>query len=500
MISPLQLLIEELSELGELDAFVAGLTSIERAAAATTFQGAWARPEQLQPAGAWRSFGILAGRGYGKDFSISHVILDEVRAGRARRIGCVMQTLDDCVAVIGNGESGLVAQSPPWDRPQWNCGRLHFINGASVEFFSAESPSSMRGHQFDTLYLGEICAWPTSRREETYATAMLTLRLGLARLLWSTTPRRGVAVLRDLLQRAALYPTEHYVSIGSSWDNAPNLARGTVQEWQRQFTGQRALEEIEGIFTEGDMGALFNVDDIEAARRDAPTRFDRCVIGIDPAISADRGSDLTGIVEAGYAQGQVFVSWDGSGRHVPTTWSALAVERYVSSRCDCIVAERNAGGDLVSAMLRTAAMQRGLQVAEVDLAAQTRHVSGVVNLKQITSRRSKESRAEPVAALYSQHRVSHVRDAALDELEEELITWCPDSGMRSPNRIDALTFAVSEVANLVGPMQTNADTFRKQLACCAAINERAAHPRQGIPQTALERLFAGYRHGQGRRI
>lgn len=275
-------------------------------------------------------------------------------------------------------------------------------------------------------------------------------RLGYARIVWDTTPRRRHPIIRELLARAERAPDRHVVVRGSTRENIANLAAEAVEEWEAEYGGTtRGLEELDGVYLDGADGALIRQEWIDAHRREMPLRLARRVLAIDPAISMRRGTDATGMVEDGLGlDGQIYVIEDHSG-HLPwEEWGELAVGLWLSRYLDCIVVERNRGGDAVVANLRACARQHRppLDVEVLDQKAKTRHNPGVIYVKEVWARGSKDRRLEPCSPLYEKGRVSHVRGADLEELEEQITTWEP--GEESPNAMDAHVWAMWELADL----------------------------------------------------
>jgi len=425
------------------------LSQVELAALAHTWE-AWARPKQVPPATSWRSWGFVAGRGNGKTRSCTEFILDEVAAGRARRIGFCSFNLDEAERTLVNGVSGLLTLSPPWFKPEWSKGQLFWPNGAIATAFTPEVPNGPRGPEHDLFWCSEVAAWPASGRDEFFKNIREGLRLGLGRMIYDTTPRARHPLVRFLLERAAHDPARHVVVRGATRDNADNLTADFVQELVSDYGGtQRARQELEGEFFDDAEGALFRQAWIDAARRDVPTTLKRRIIFVDPAISTRSGTDATGIVDAGLGiDDQVYVFGDHTKRMAPEVWGALLIELYLRHECDCIGVERNRGGDLVAANIRASAAQRGLRVEVVGPDALTRHHPSTVYVKETVARKGKAVRAEPVSTLYERGRVSHVRGADLSELEDVMTTWLPESGGDSPNALDALVYAVVELAGL----------------------------------------------------
>lgn len=378
-------------------------------------------------------------------------------AGRAMRIGFMAQTEEKTYEVMVAGDAGLLAVSPPWFKAKWECGRVVWPNGAQAFPFTPEKPGNVRGPGVHLMWLSEIQSWPNSTREEAFFNALLMCSLGYAKTIWDATPKRRHPIQRQLIKDAEREPHKYHVISARIEENRDNLAPGMIEDLRAKLDNtQRGREELDGVFSDDDSGALWKQEWIDAARRDAPTELRRRVIAVDPAISKRRNSDQTGIADVGLGvDGQVLVFGDHTAKYSWEEWGDLVLELYVSGRCDCVVVERNRGGDAVVANLRARGQSperirtgKVLRVELLDRKAQTRHVPGVVYVKETTSRQSKAERAGPVASMAEAGRISHVRGANLTELEDLLTTWAPDPREDSPDRMDAFVFGVWEVAGL----------------------------------------------------
>lgn len=410
----------------------------------------WARPHQVAPPTSWRSWGIVSGRGWGKTRSCVELVIAEILAGRARRIGFASFNLDESERTLIHGESGLIRCSPPWFKPTVIKGIVCWPNGAIATPYTPEVPAGPRGPEHDLVWCSEVAAWPAASREEFFSNMRLGLRLGLGRMIYDTTPRARNPLVRYLLERAAREPQRHVVVRGSTRENRDNLTDGFVSELEAELGGtQRGSEELDGVFHDDAEGALFQQAWIDRARRDMPTTLRRRIVSVDPAISTRKGTDATGVIVAGLGiDDQVYILEDRTERMAAEVWGALVVDLYVRGACDCVLVERNRGADLVVANLRACARERGLRVEVVDANAPTRHTAGTILVKETHTHKSKQLRAEPVASLVESGRVSFVRGVNLTELEEEMCTWMPEGSGESPNRLDAMVYAVSELGSL----------------------------------------------------
>lgn len=434
----------------DLDALLDALPRVELAALAYDWPF-WAMPYQLPPPGPWRSWGSLASRRRGKTRAISEHINAEVAAGRAMWVGFCAQGENESREVQVLGESGIVATAPPWHKPTWESGRLVWPNGAQAFMFTPHEPGNMKGYALDLFWASELQDWPASKREEALKRGILPMTTrGYARLVWDATPERRHPTLRWLLERCAAEPELHHLVVGRIEDNALNLGAGAVAELRKALTGQRARQELDGIFDDDDDAALWRASWIDDHRRDLPDVLDRRVLSIDPAISDRPGTDDTGFTDQGLGvDGQVFIIANLTKKWGWDEWGAAVVARYFKHRCDCVIVERNRGGDACAANIRAAASRSGVRVEVVGPKAITRFAAGVLYVKEVNSQQSKGARAAPVATLYESGRVSHVKGGeGLDDLEDTLTTWVPEARGESPNALDAMVHGVWELAKL----------------------------------------------------
>lgn len=379
----------------------------------------WARPDQLPPAGEWSTWLILAGRGWGKTRTGAEWVRHMATTGKAGRIALVARTASDVRDVVVEGESGILRISPPGERPEWNSSRrrLTWPNGAIATTYSADEPDQLRGPQHDAAWLDELASW---RYPEAFDQLRFGLRLGQRPQVVVTTTPRPTALVTGLMRAAGTVVTR-----GRTRDNAANLATGVVADLERRYAGTRlGRQELDGEILTDAPGALWKWAAIEAARVTSAPVMKRVVVAIDPAVTSGEDSDETGIIVAGLGWDErVYVLADASGRYAPTEWARRAIAAYRTHEADRIVAEVNNGGEMVAATLR---------IVEPGAAVRTVHAS-----------RGKAVRAEPVAALYEQGRVSHV--GPLPQLEDQLTTWDPGASRQSPDRLDALVWAITDL-------------------------------------------------------
>lgn len=389
---------------------------------------------QLAPVGDWRTWVIMGGRGAGKTRAGAEWARSMVEgamplsAGKASRVAIVGETMDQAREVMVFGESGILACSPPDRRPVWHAGRRMLIwpNGASAQIFSAYDPEALRGPQFDAAWVDELAKWP--KAQDTWDMLQFGLRLGAAPQVCVTTTPRNVSVLKQVLKQSSTVVTH-----APTEANRANLADSFLAEVQARYAGTRlGRQELDGVLVEEAEGALWTGAMLEASRVDKVPDLDRIVVAIDPPVTGNAGSDECGIIVAGVRmQGaeqdwEAYVLADASVQGVgPTTWAKAAVHALEEWGADRLVAEVNQGGDLVEAVIRQIAPQ--------------------VPFQKVHASRGKVVRAEPVAALYEQGRVHHARGLAALEDQMCAMTLQGYVGKGSPDRVDALVWALTEL-------------------------------------------------------
>jgi phage terminase large subunit-like protein len=367
---------------------------------------------------------ILAGRGFGKTRSVVEFVQSEVEAGRAGRIGIAGATAADVRDVLVDGVSGFLAVARKWNRPVYepSKSRLTWPNGARARLYSADEPDRFRGPGIDLFVADELAAW---RYPEAWDQAMLSLRVGKhPRAVIATTPR-PTDIIRGLLKREG---KDVVVSRGRTADNKPNLAPTFLAQIVQKYEGTRlGRQELDGEVLDDAPGALWNRGRIEELRikpQDMP-QMRRVIVAVDPAVSASEDSDETGIVCAGIGvDGHGYVIEDASMTSAtPNAWAQQVLAVYNRHQADRVIAEVNNGGDLVEANIRTA--------------------GPLLGVTQVRASRGKSVRAEPIAALYEQGRVHHV--GCFAKLEDQMVTWDPAFSTKSPDRMDALVWAFTEL-------------------------------------------------------
>jgi len=389
---------------------------------------------QLPPAGDWATWVILGGRGAGKTRAGAEWVRRCVEGGRPgdpglrSRIALVGGTLDEAREVMVMGPSGILACSPPDRRPEWQATRRRLVwpNGAVAQVFSAADPESLRGPQFDAAWCDELAKW--TKGEAAWDMLRFALRLGDRPQALVTTTPRGAPLLQALLDAP-----DTVVTRAPTAANRMHLARGFLEAVTRTYGGSRlGRQELDGEIVRDLDGALWPWASLEAARAPRPLELDRIVVAVDPPVSKTPDADECGIVVAGVAQAGPPQDWtaqvleDGSLKGAsPQAWAERAVALFHKHKADRLVAEVNQGGELVASLIRG--------------------VDPMIPFRAVHASRGKVARAEPVAALYEQGRVQHVR--AFPELEAQMAAMTVGGfvGKGSPDRVDALVWAITDL-------------------------------------------------------
>ena len=363
----------------------------------------------------------MAGRGFGKTRLGAEWLAAKAVRNDGVRCAIVARTFSDTRNVCVEGVSGILGILREYDAVKdWNKsnGILTLKNGSIIQTFSADTPDSLRGPQFHFAWTDELAAW---QYDDTWNQLQFGLRLGDHTQTVITTTPRPTKLIKDLVKRESTVVTR-----GSTFDNAENLSQSALLEMQERYAGTRlGQQELFGAILDDNPGALWSRGLLETARvKEAPT-LTRVVVGIDPAVTSGDESDSTGIVVAGMTpDGHYYILADYTLKASPQVWAEKAVYAFELHKADRIIAETNNGGDLVVHLLQ--------------------QVKNTVPVKKVTASRGKAVRAEPIAALSEQGKLHMV--GYFPELEDELCEYEPGVSSKSPDRMDAMVWAVTELS------------------------------------------------------
>ena len=354
------------------------------------------------------------------------------------RWAVVAATSADVTDTCFEGESGIISvltRYGLYNEDHYNRTRSAYTlpNGSRIKGFSAEKPDRLRGPQHHGAWCDELAAW---EYPETWDQLQFGLRLGEHPQTVVTTTPRPTKIIKELIK-----DSDNIVTRGSTYENADNLAASTLLTLQAKYESTRlGRQELFGEILDDNPGALWNRSNLEATRikpADVPTLV-RVVVGVDPAVTNTDESDSTGIVVAGMSgDGQYYVLADDTIKASPQVWAEKAISSFEQHKADRIIAEVNNGGDLVVHLLQ--------------------QVKATVPVKKVTASRGKQVRAEPIAALFEQGRAHLV--GYYPELEDQLCEWEAGTNMSSPDRMDAMVWALTELSE-----GSNALTYLASLA------------------------------------
>jgi len=271
----------------------------------------------------------------------------------------------------------------------------------------------------------EVSSW--RNQQDVWDMLQFTLRLGRhPRVMVTTTPKP------TKLMRKLLSSKNSFITGGSTFDNSANLASTFLKKVKEDYEGTRlGRQELYAEMLEEAEGALWTTEILDKCldtsiedRVEFAKTLQRVVVSIDPATTSNEESDLTGIIVAGIdINGKGYILEDHTDRYTPQGWAAKAISLYHEFSADRIVAERNQGGDMVRTTLTSE--------------------DESVPIRLVHASRGKFARAEPVSALYERGKVFHAK--GLDELEVQMRTWEPLGSIGSPDRLDAMVWAITDL-------------------------------------------------------
>jgi phage terminase large subunit-like protein len=386
------------------------------------FAHSYQRAPKLANSGQeWTTWLILGGRGAGKTRAGAEWVRAIATADKTARIALIGETEHEVREVMIEGVSGLLAVHRSDERPEWipTRGRVEWKDGAVAQVFTAENYERLRGPQFSAAWLDELAKW--RHAEATFDMLQFGLRLGeRPRQVVTTTPR-PISLLKRLIEDPRTAVT-HAGTIANAYNLAPQFLETVLARYHGTRLGR---QEIDGEIVEERNDALWTRVGIESCRVDVAPALKRIVVAVDPPASAKRGADACGIVAVGRADnGTIYVIADESVSGLtPQGWAVKAVALWRRLQADALVAEVNQGGDMVKAVVNA--------------------VDPEIPVTAVHATRGKYLRANPVSQLYEQGRVKHA--GTFPELEDEMCDFGLDglSSGRSPDRLDALVWAVS---------------------------------------------------------
>lgn len=367
---------------------------------------------------SWRTWLYLAGRGNGKTRSGAEWVRKKVEIDGLMRLALVAPTAADARDTMVEGESGILAHSPPWNMPRYMSSQRKLIwpNGATAHMYSAEEANRLRGPQHEAAWCDELTSWGDL---ETWDMLLFGLRIGQCpQVLVTTTSKIGHKLLKTIIKDPYTIITH-----GHTFENASNLHPQFIEHIRKKYEGTRlGRQELEGKYIDEGIGVLWSEEMFQYLDK-APAGLDKIIVSVDPAITSTAEGAETGLVVVGKdSQDNGYVLADHSGHYSPSGWAQKAIDLYKLYRANYIVAETNNGGDMVISTIK--------------------NVDPGVKTKKVVATRGKRTRAEPVSMLYEQGRVWHI--GKFPKLEEQQVDFNPEDG-ESPDRVDALVWGMTEL-------------------------------------------------------
>ena len=393
-----------------------------------TWESGWARENQCEPLGNWIYWLILAGRGWGKTYTASQWIRKRIDNLESKHIALVAPRAADIRDIMIEGQSGILEVFPPHQRPLYEPSkrRITFYTGATAITYSGDEPDQLRGPNIDSFWCDELAS--CRYQKEIMDMLSFCLRIGKnPRGIITTTPR-PTKTIKDLVKDLNVHITR-----GTTYENRDNLSpvffSTIIEKYEKTRIGQ---QEIYGKILDDNPKALWKSGQIEDSRVSKHPELRRIVIGVDPAITSNKNSDETGIIAVGKGtDSHFYVLDDKSCRETPAKWGKEVIAVYYKLKADRVIAEVNQGGDMVEYIIKG--------------------IDPHISYKSVRATRGKQLRAEPIAALYEQNRVHHV--GTFPDLETQMVEWDPENDTESPDRMDALVWAITELMG--GPTSIN---------------------------------------------
>jgi phage terminase large subunit-like protein len=377
---------------------------------------------QREPEGDWRVWLLLAGRGFGKTRIGAEWVLKQARNCPDARIALIGATIDEVARIMVEGDSGILRCAPPDEAPDWLVSRheLRFRSGAIAHAYSGGNGDGLRGPQHHFAWADELGKW--SDAESAWDNLAMGMRLGpRPRVLVTTTPGNSA-----LLKRIMAEPGVE-LRRGRTADNV-HLPRAFIEAMEAAYRGSRlGRQELDGVIVDEAQGALWTRPLLEKCRTKVSTEdLRRVVVGVDPPASST--GDACGILVCGLTsdgRGLVLADASVSGQG-PSGWARRVASAAEAWQADRVVAEVNNGGDMVESVLR--------------------QVEPALPVRKVRASRGKVARAEPVATMFEVGTCGLA--GFFPELEDELSAFTAAGylGSGSPDRADAMVWALTELS------------------------------------------------------
>ena len=412
-----------------------------------------ARDKQKIPSGNWFTWLILAGRGFGKTRTGAESVMQLICSNNYKSIGLIGKSINETKQIMFEGPSGILSttfakilnKANEFEhqrklnklalRSDVNNNKykqlsfkyysskkqIEWNNGAIIYMLSGDKPNSIRGFQFDLVWIDEFAKFLNP--PELLQQVFFSLRLGDNPKCIITTTPKPLKILKELSDDKSVYVTN-----GSTFENEKYLSKQFLNliklKYNNTFIGK---QELFGELIMEKENSLWKRHNIQYKKIELDC-LEKIVIGIDPAVTSNKNSDETGIVVAGISiDNNIYVIDDLSGKYKGSEWAKIVVKASIDYKADYVVVETNNGGDLVTENLKS--------------------IDSILPIRNVRAIKGKVARAEPISILYESNRVFHFKE--FNELEEHMCNMSYDNEKEgySPDRVDALVWAISELRN-----------------------------------------------------
>ena len=404
------------------------------------FQYSKAQREAVAMLGSGARFCLLyGGSRSGKTFVLCCALVIRALKGAGSRHAVIRRHFNGVRSAVGNDTMPKVLRSrfPELEYEYSKTDSVFkFSNGSEIQLVGlddAQRAEKILGREFATLYFNE-CSELDYGSVQTALTRLAQNVPGLKNKAFfdCNPPGKSHWTYRMFVQKlnpaenTPLANPEHYAMMRiNPVDNSANLPKGYIDDTLGTLSLRQRKRFLEGMWQDEVEGALWNSALLDRSRVVNPPELQRVVIGVDPAVTSHANSDLTGIVGAGKGvDGHYYILADRSCRVNPLEWGREVIKLYSELQADRVIGEVNNGGDLIRTMLC--------------------ELSPGLPFQAVSARRGKVLRAEPVAALYEKNLVHHA--GIFPDLEEEMCSYSPLTSVKSPDRLDALVWAVASLS------------------------------------------------------
>lgn len=392
-----------------------------------------ARDKQKIPNGDWFIWLILAGRGFGKTRTGAESVMQLICSNKYKSIGLIGKNIKETKQIMIEGPSGILSTTFAEILNKSNNNKklsfkycsskkqIEWNNGAKIYMLGGDNPNSIRGFQFDLVWIDEFAKF--NNPEALLHQVFFSLRLGNNPKCIITTTPKPLKILKNLSDDKSVHVTN-----GSTFENAQYLSKQFLNlvklKYNNTFIGK---QELLGELIMEKENSLWKRHNIQYKKIELNC-FEKIVIGVDPAVTSNKNSDETGIIVAGLGiDSNIYVIDDLSGKYKGSEWAKIVVRASFDYNANYVVVENNNGGDLVIENLKS--------------------IDNTLPIRTVHAVKGKVSRAEPISILYESNKVFHFKEFNI--LEEQMCNMSYDSAGKeySPDRVDALVWAISELRN-----------------------------------------------------